>query len=172
MYCWIEPRCGCSICIGPPGKNSLPDPGLVEGSGSGGQTLGRSSPAPILHPARLSQNLKMGKTSLEGYLPIPLSCSPLNFHPAAFSQSPHHRPERNPRKPPSLRTQDREALQPGSWLQCKCTVSLTFLRSTNRGFPAIRASKWCILPKLSRRLNNCRQTKSVQSSSDVEIISP
>ena len=35
----------------------------------------------------------------------------VTFQPAAFSQSHDHRPEPNPRKPPLLRTQDREALQ-------------------------------------------------------------
>src|SRR5438067_13469807 len=66
MYCWIEPRCGCSICIGPP-RETLPQ--LVSrGLRPGANLCRRSSPYPYPLPALLSEESKNQKKFLVGYL--------------------------------------------------------------------------------------------------------
>src|SRR5437870_3912591 len=59
MYCWIEPLCGCSICIGPP-RETLPKL-VLRRAPIQAANLTRSSPTPILWLLRLFLESKNGR---------------------------------------------------------------------------------------------------------------
>src|SRR3989442_9349107 len=68
MYCWIEPQCGCSICIGPPRglAKVLPISGLPGAPVRRTPQLRSPSRLPSLPFTSLSEN-KNRRGYLEGY---------------------------------------------------------------------------------------------------------
>src|SRR5690349_17817592 len=95
-YCWIDPPCGCSICIGPPGEH-FPI-GLGGGLRSRVAIQDAVLSAPILCLLLHWGNRKKRKACLEGYLSDLLRPHYAPIIASNFSRSFKHQCTRNLRK--------------------------------------------------------------------------